>query len=181
MSHFPGIDIAIYSYFEVKKTMLKQASVSDLITDKVSREIGYVVITMRRYPRFVNRSYRDEYVSKMSPSNELHDEWLKMKRKYNDHDGAFRRSKFELRFDMPDEGLLELDRLCKLAKERDVYFICQCQTGCRCHRELLLLLAKALFKVKTDPVYNDYSIFKKRIPAFKKRARLLLKPTAKRR
>jgi hypothetical protein len=90
--------------------MLRQASVSDLISDRVSRETGYVVITMRRYPRFVNRLLRDEYLSCMSPELELFEDWLSAKRRHQDHDRAFARSRFEERFDVGDEGLLVLAR-----------------------------------------------------------------------
>lgn len=154
--------------------MLKQASVSDLISDKVSREKAYVVITMRRYPRFVNRQYRDEYVSCMSPTAKLHEDWLTAKRKHNDHDGAFARTRYEERFDFDEDDFRELERLSTLAKQRDVYFVCQCRVGMRCHREMLLILARALFGVKTDAPTKDYPEFEERLPDFKRRLKLLM-------
>ena len=96
--------------------MLHQASVSDLIMDRASRGRGkYIVITMRRYPRFINRALRDEYVSAMSPDWELFEDWLKAKRKYNDHNGAFARSRFEERFSITEAGLEHLARLSALS------------------------------------------------------------------
>jgi uncharacterized protein YeaO (DUF488 family) len=151
--------------------MLKQASVSDLITGRVSREKAYVVITMRRYPRFVNRMLRDEYLSSMSPDWKLFEDWISAKRRYNAHDGAFGKVRFEERFDVNDEGLEHLARLCAMAAEKDVYLVCQCHSGLRCHREFVLILARRLFKANAEKPKNKYPIFEKRIPEFKKRLR----------
>jgi uncharacterized protein YeaO (DUF488 family) len=144
--------------------MLKQASVSDLIMDRVSRSRKtYVVITMRRYPRFVNRELRDEYTPEMSPEPSLHEDWLTAKRKYDDHDGAFARVHYDKRFTISEKGLEHLKRLSELSKKKDVYFICSCRVGQRCHREMVLLLAKKWFKAKTDKVTHEYPEFEKRI------------------
>ncbi len=149
--------------------MLKQASVSDLIQDRVSRESAYVVITMRRYPRFVNRALRDEYLTCMSPEPGLFEDWLSAKRRHQDHDGAFARSRFEQRFDLPPEGFEHLARLCALAAEKDVYLVCQCHTGKRCHREFLLILARRLFKAKVEKPANDYPVFESRVPEIRRK------------
>lgn len=149
--------------------MLRQASVSDLITDRVSREKAYIVITMRRYPRFVNRNLRDEYLSCMAPEWKLFENWLSAKRRFKDHDGAFGKVKFEERFDVDQEGLAHLARICELAKKQDVYLVCQCHLGSRCHREFLLILAKKVFKAKVEKPKNQYPVFEKRIPQFKKK------------
>src|SRR3954464_5762206 len=130
--------------------MLKQASVSDLITDRVSREKSYIVITMRRYPRFVNRKLRDEYLTCMSPEPGLFENWLSAKRRYQNHDGAFGKSRFEERFDLGDDGLEHLARISAMAAKRDVYLVCQCHSGMRCHREFLLILARRLFKANAE-------------------------------
>lgn len=143
--------------------MLKQASVSDLITDRVNREKGYLVITMRRYPRFVNRQLRDEYLNSMSPVPELHEDWLSAKRKYNDHNGAFARSKFEERFAISPEGLEHLARLSAMSHEKDVYLVCNCQVGYKCHRELVLMVAKKWFGADAERPRNSYPIFAERI------------------
>ena len=155
--------------------MLKQASVSDLVSDRVSRETSYIVITMRRYPRFVNRLLRDEYLTCMSPDWPLFEDWLAAKRKFNDHDGAFAKAKFEERFDVNDEGLEHLARLCAMAADRDVYLVCQCHTGHRCHREFLLIMAKRLFKANVEKPRNAYPIFEKRMPDFRRRLKQKLK------
>jgi uncharacterized protein YeaO (DUF488 family) len=144
--------------------MLRQASVSDLIMDRVSRgRKTYVVITMRRYPRFVNRAYRDEYTPEMSPEPKLHEDWLTAKRKYDDHDGAFARTQYDKRFTISELGYEHLKRLSELSKKKDVYFICSCRVGQRCHREMVFLLAKKWFNAKTDEITNRYPEFEKRI------------------
>ena len=125
---------------------------------------NYVVITMRRYPRFINRAYRDEYVSEMSPDWPLFEDWLKAKRKDDDHNGAFSKSDFEERFTISELGLEHLARLCALAIKKDVYFICSCKTGQRCHRELVLMIAAKLFKnVKVEKPLNSYPVFQERL------------------
>ena len=159
--------------------MLRQASVSDLISNRVSREKAYIVITMRRYPRFVNRNLRDEYLSCMSPERKLFEDWLSARRRFKNHDGAFDKVRFEERFDVEDEGLEQLARLCALASAKEVYLVCQCPTGQRCHREFVLILARRLFKANAEKPKNPYPDFEKRIPEFRKRlkrnARLLRK------
>ena len=137
--------------------MLRQASVSDLIMDRVSRGPNtYIVITMRRYPRFVNRALRDAYTPEMSPEPSLHEDWLSAKRKHDDHDGAFARTRYEKRFTISEAGLEYLKRYAKLSREKDVYFVCSCRVGQRCHREMVLLLARKWLGAETDAITNDY-------------------------
>jgi uncharacterized protein YeaO (DUF488 family) len=148
--------------------MLKQASVSDLIMDRVSRgPKAFVVITMRRYPRFVNRAFRDEYTPEMSPEPTLHEDWLSAKRKHDDHDGAFKRTRYEKRFTISKLGFEHLKRFSEMSRTQDVYFICSCRVGQRCHREMVLLLAKKWFKARTDRITNQYPEFEKRISTSK--------------
>ncbi|MEO5969898.1 MAG: hypothetical protein ABIQ95_08220 [Bdellovibrionia bacterium] len=149
--------------------MLRQSSVSDLINVRISREKAYIIITMRRYPRFVNRQLRDEYLSCMSPDWKLFESWLSAKRRYKSHNGAFGKVQFELRLDVNEEGLENLARISHMAKDREVYLVCQCQTGSQCHREFLLILARRLFKAKAEKPKNLYPTFEKRIPDFRKR------------
>lgn len=107
----------------------------------------------------------------MSPEKKLFEDWLSAKRRYQNHDGAFSKSRFEQRFDVSDEGLEELARLSELAKKRDVFLVCQCHSGHKCHREFLLLLARKLYKAKAEKPKHDYPAFEKRIPEFRKRLR----------
>lgn len=148
--------------------MLKQASVTDLTMGRVSKDQGHIVITMRRYPRFVNKKLRDEYLTCMSPEKKLFEDWLEKKRKYQDHDGAFFKSHFEERFEINEEGFEHLARLCFLAETQDVYLICQCKTGERCHREFLLIMAKRLFSANVELPKNRYPVFEKRVTVWKR-------------
>lgn|GEM_PF-720551 len=151
--------------------MLRQASVSDLITDRVNRDKGYIVITMRRYPRFVARELRDEYLHTMSPDVKLHEAWLGAKRRNHDHNGAFARVQYEHHFTVSDPGWADLQRLCRKARQRTVYLVCQCRVGDRCHREMLLLLARELFKIPAEEPKNDYPEFRKRFSLFRRQLR----------
>jgi uncharacterized protein YeaO (DUF488 family) len=149
--------------------MLRQASVSDLITGRASREKGYVVIAMRRYPRFINRQLRDEYLPSLAADKELFEDWLSVKRRYQNHEGAYGKVKFEKRFDLTTEGLEHLARLSALASHQEVYLVCQCHEGHRCHREMLLILARRLFKAKAEKPKNAYLDLEKRIPEIRKK------------
>lgn len=159
--------------------MLKQASVSDLINDRVSRDSSYIVITMRRYPRFVNRALRDEYLTSTSPDRKLFEDWLTAKRRYDDHNGAFAKSKFDQRFTLEEDGLEHLARLCAMAETQDVYLVCQCHKGMRCHREYLLIMARKIFKANAEKPANAYPEFEKRLPQMRKALPKSLKPVKK--
>lgn len=147
--------------------MLRQASVSDLTMDRVNRDQGYIVITMRRYPRFVRRELRDEYLTSMSPDPKLHETWLSAKRRYRDHNGAFGRVHYEKRFEVSEPGWADLERLCRLARRKTVYLVCHCRVGDRCHREMLLLLAREIFGAPAEEPRNDYPEFRGRFKAFR--------------
>jgi hypothetical protein len=148
--------------------------------DRVSRSRKtYIVITMRRYPRFVNRALRDEYTSEMSPEPSLHEEWLSAKRKYNDHNGAFVRTHYERRFTISEAGFEYLKRFSELSKKKDVYFICSCRVGQRCHREMVLLLAGKWFKAKTDKITQYYPEFEKRISSTSTSKKIIRRDLAK--
>ncbi|MBI3542899.1 MAG: DUF488 family protein [Deltaproteobacteria bacterium] len=144
--------------------MLRQASVSDLIMDRVSRgKKSHVVIAMRRYPRFINRELRDEYLPSLASDHELFEDWLATKRRTGDHDGAFAKVKFEDRFELGEEGLENLERLSRLSRGKDVYVVCQCARGQRCHREMVLLLAHERFGAPIEPVANAYPRFVRKL------------------
>jgi hypothetical protein len=151
--------------------VLKQASVSDLITDRVNRETAYIVITMRRYPRFIRRELRDEYLSSLSPQPKLLEDFLTRKRATHNHNAAFSKAGFERRFMPGPEELENLRRLSLLSKEKDVVFVCQCYMGCRCHREMNLLLARELFGAKVGKIYHKYPIFMEKVKKIKQELR----------
>ena len=144
-------------------TGLRQASVSDLLTGRISKDSGYIAIIMRRYPRFVRRELRDEYISEMAPDWKLFEEWLAIKRATDDHEAAFRRSHYEARFSITTSGIEHLKRLIQLSRTVDVYLVCQCKVGQRCHRELHLLIARDWFHGRVEGPFNNYPIFQKRM------------------
>jgi uncharacterized protein YeaO (DUF488 family) len=147
--------------------MLRQASVSDLLSGRISVLDGYIVITMRRYPRFVARGLRHEYISDMAPQPELFSEWLSIKRRTDDHEAAFVESKYESRFTINEHGMQELARLAELSRKQDVFLVCQCRVGQRCHRELLMMLAKEFLGAEVEGPYNAYPVFRLRLKEFR--------------
>ena len=65
------------------------------LAGRISKDDAYIVITMRRYPRFVRRELRDEYLTDMAPDRELFEDWLTIKRASGSHEGGL--PEFELR------------------------------------------------------------------------------------
>lgn len=135
--------------------MLKQASVSQIRSGALSRRDGYLAIAMCFYPRGLLKELRDEYVRGLAPDPVLFKDWQKHEKSHG-HDAAFARSSYEDRFTLSDEALAALRRLAELSRERDVYLVCQCEVGERCHREILLLQARRDFGAETGEVYHEY-------------------------
>jgi uncharacterized protein YeaO (DUF488 family) len=123
--------------------MLKQGSVSQLRSGELSRKDGYIVVAMRFYPRGLKKELRDEYRSDLAPSLKLFQDFKKFEKKVG-HDAAFEAANYRSRFELTPEGEANLKRLTELSRDKDVYLICQCEIGQRCHRELLLNLARKL-------------------------------------
>lgn len=154
--------------------MLKQASISDITSGKLTRapenttsEEGspYLVVCMRHYPRFLEKNARDEYVHELSPDEKLLADFNEMKRKLGDHNAAFRVVRYEQRFCLSPEAMSELKRLTELARTRDVYLICLCGPGIRCHRDLLLMIARRTFGAEwVETPRLSYSAYEKRLP-----------------
>jgi hypothetical protein len=103
----------------------------------------------------------------MSPEQSLHANWLSAKRKYNDHDGAFARTQYEKRFTISEKGFEYLKKFSELSKKKHVYFVCSCRIGQRCHREMVLMLAKKWFKAKTDKITHCYPEFEARVSSIR--------------
>jgi len=135
--------------------MLKQASVSQIRHGEVARRDGYVVITMRFYPRGLRKELRDEYIGELAPDKVLFRDF-KLWQKRLGHEAGFAKSRYDARFSLSDNALAQLQRLSEISRKRDVYLVCQCDVGERCHREILMLLAKKRFKAKIGKVYNSY-------------------------
>lgn len=143
--------------------MLKQGSVADVKAGLIKRPHDYVVVTMRYYPRFFKKELRDEFICVLAPVKELLKDFNDAQKRLKDHNGSFAEVDYENRFDLSKEGMDHLKRLAVLSKQTDVYLICICASKERCHREMLLLLAKERFRCKIDKVYHSYPDFEKRI------------------
>ena len=135
--------------------MLQQCSVERLRHGLVTRRDGRIVIAMRYYPRGLKKELRDEYDGGLAPSTELFRDF-KRHQAASGHDAAFALSRYEDRFELSAEALRRLEELSRESRTRDVYLTCQCGMGQRCHREILLLLARALFGARIGPVYHPY-------------------------
>ena len=144
--------------------MLQQASVDALRHGDVSRKRGYIAVTMHHYPRGLKKDLRDEYISALAPGDTLlHDFLAHVKKLGEDHNAAFEACHYEKRFGITAEGLGHLQRLIELSTSKDVYLVCQCRDDERCHRELLLMLAREWYGAKTAPLRFDYETFARRL------------------
>jgi uncharacterized protein YeaO (DUF488 family) len=145
--------------------MLKKGSIDDLRSGAVSRETSYVVVTMNRYPRGISKKLIDEYIHVLAPTTELlHDFHAAKKKLGGNHNAAFQTVKYEQRFTLPAEAIPHLRRLAEMSVDKDVTFVCQCSSDQRCHRELLLLVAKKWYGAKTELRKFSYPEFERRIP-----------------
>ena len=144
--------------------MLKKASVHDLKFGAISRGDSYIVITMCHYPRGVRKECIDEYVKALAPDDALLKEFLREKKKLSNHNAAFGSVKYERRFALSAVGIGHLRRLAEISRSRDVTFVCQCGLEVRCHRELLLILAKRWYGAAAEPRRYSYPDFERRVP-----------------
>jgi hypothetical protein len=142
--------------------MLKQASVRLIRSGEVTRHHGFISICMCYYPRGLIKELRDEYRSDLGPDRVLFKEW----RQYeilDGHEKAFQLSNYEERFRPSSRSLTHLRHLARMAVTEDVYLVCQCEMGERCHREMLLLMAESLYGAPIGPIFHRYPEFVKRL------------------
>jgi len=145
------------------KIMLRPGTLDELRHGRISRELGYVAVTMHHYPRGLRRELMDEYLSVLAPQAELLKDFLAHKKRLGNHNAAFVACRYEERFELAPEALPQLERLAKLSADRDVFLVCQCARNERCHREMLLILARAHFHVRTEPRVFSYPLFERRL------------------
>lgn len=138
--------------------MLRQASIAQLRQGHVNRNMGHIAICMAYYPRGVQRLLFDEFRSSLAPDRRLFHDWKSWERTAG-HNHAFEKSNYEDRFGLSETGFEDLKRLSELAKSTDVFLVCQCVNGERCHREMLLLLASKLHAAPIEVPLNNYSRF----------------------
>lgn len=144
--------------------MFKKASVSDLQTGVLTRDAGHIVVAMCHYPRGIAKTLLDEYVKALGPDAKLLAAFLAEKRRLNNHNEAFKSIRYDQRFNISLEGIAHLKRLAGLSELQDVFIVCQCKPDQRCHRELILLLAKKWYGARTELRKFSYPEFERRIP-----------------
>lgn len=142
--------------------MLKQASISEIRSGKISRKDGYIVAGMCFYPRGLKKELLDEYRSNLAPDRMLFKDWQTAQEK-SGHDEAFNIVHYEERFTLEPGALESLRRLTDISRKQDVYIACQCEPGERCHREIVLLIAQHKFGAEIGPILHEYPVFLKRL------------------
>lgn len=143
--------------------MLKQASIRQIKKGEISKQNGYLSVTMCFYPRGMKSELMDEYRSDLAPDRELFADFKKFQSEFG-HEEAFEKSQYLQRFTLARRALEHLKVLAQQSREQDVYLICQCELGEMCHREILLLIAEKEFGASIDPVHHSYETFLKRLP-----------------
>lgn len=143
--------------------MLKQATVEDIANSRITKRHGRIVVTTRYYPRFLKRKLVDDYFGSLAPTKELLSEFKVREDELNDHDLAFEDMNYQDKFTLDESGVSVLRDLSELARSQDVYLVCHCTLGQRCHREILLLMARDLFEAPIGRVYLAYPTIEKRL------------------
>lgn len=134
--------------------MIEQASVGQLRRGELTRRHGHIAITMRYYPRGLRKELRDEYLGSLAPDKALFKDFKRWQPR--GHDAAFQKARYDERFWLGEEALAHLARLAALSRKKTVYLICQCEVGERCHREMLMLLARRRFRARIGKIHNAY-------------------------
>lgn len=143
--------------------MLYRAAVQDVKSGRISRRYGHLVVVMQHYPRFLRSELVDEYLRELAPERGLFSEFKAKDRELKDHEVAFDQVSYEKRFWLSPKGWEELERLSGMARERDIFLICQCRPLERCHGDLLLLAARQRFGALTQFPRKAYPEFERRL------------------
>jgi uncharacterized protein YeaO (DUF488 family) len=143
--------------------MLRQASIAQIRSGEVNRARGYVIAGMCYYPRGLRRLLLDEYRGDLAPDRELFREWKNVE-KEEGHDAAFERTRYEERFRLSGKALATLRELSLRSRDEEIFLACQCAVGERCHREMLLLLARDGLGAQIGEVFHEYPAWRKRWP-----------------
>ncbi|HLX65302.1 MAG TPA: DUF488 family protein [Planctomycetota bacterium] len=144
--------------------MLKKGCIGDLKSGALTKTDGYLVVAMCHYPRGVKKTLIDAYAKSLAPDKKMLDDFhAERERLGGNHNAAFLSCGYQKRFTLPPEGLVELKQLADLSRERDVVLVCQCELDQRCHRELLLIMAKKWWHANTELRTFSYPEFEKRL------------------
>lgn len=144
--------------------MIRQATVEDISSERVTKRHGRVVVVTRYYPRYLKKKLIDDYFAVLAPPKELLHEFKEREEQMSaDHDGAFEAIDYESKFTLSDEGIAVLRDLSEESKTRPVYLVCHCKIGQRCHREILMLAARELFGATIGKVTLEYPVILERL------------------
>jgi uncharacterized protein YeaO (DUF488 family) len=138
--------------------MLKTATIQELIGKQITKRQGHIVVATRYYPRGLSKELIHEYNSSLAPSKALLSEFKNTAKK-SGHNSAFKFVGYTRRFEIDQFGLDELKRLSELSRAKDVYLACYCGRECYCHRDLLLLMAQALYAAPIEKIKQTYPSF----------------------
>jgi uncharacterized protein YeaO (DUF488 family) len=165
-SNYPNSNVeASFKYAWYCCSMLLQASVDQVRKQEIPRENSLIIITMCYYPRGIKKEWRDDFRSILAPDRELFKEW-KAFEKEKGHDEAFKLSHYEERFSLTPIALTLLKVYGEWSREKDIYFVCQCKVGERCHREMLMLAAYKKYGAFVSNIFHTYPAFESRILKF---------------
>lgn len=144
--------------------MIKQATVEDIANSRITKRHGRIVVVTRYYPRFLKRKLVDDYEGVLAPTRELLGSFKDLESDLGgEHDRAFEEIGYEEKFWLDESGLAKLAEYAALGASQDVYFVCHCKLGQRCHRELLLMMASSLYAGPVGRVYLQYPVFAARL------------------
>lgn len=141
---------------------LRQGSVPQIRKGQLTKQHGHLVIAMCFYPRGLKKELRDEYRADLAPDRILFKEFKEFQKRFG-HEAGFIQSHYEKRFSLSPNALEHLKELSELSKIKDVYLVCQCTIGERCHREMLLLTAEKLYGAAIGQVFQEYSVHLNRL------------------
>lgn len=143
--------------------MLRQATVEDVANRRITRLHGRIVVVTHYYPRFLKSNLIHEYTKALAPSKELLTEFKNREKESGNHDQAFDDVEYQSKFWLSDEGFTELQKLSIEAQTSQVYLVCHCAIGTRCHRELLMVLAQQLYQAPIAKLSFPWDEFKARL------------------
>lgn len=144
--------------------MLKKGCVDDIKSGALTKSDGHIVLPMCHYPRGLSKRLIDEYVKALAPDKKLLDDFhAERERLDGNHNAAFLSCRYQDRFALTLTGVAELERLAQLSVDENVYFVCQCRLDQRCHRELLLIMARKWWGAKTELRSFSYPEFEHRL------------------
>lgn len=144
--------------------MLRKATVTSLLKGALTPAAGHIVLAMCLHPRGLSKDKRDEYIKALGPDRKLLDDFhAERERLHGDHNAAFLTCGYQRRFSLSEEGIAELKRLAELSASKDVYVVCQCDLTQRCHRELLLIMARRWWGAQTELRTFSYPEFEARL------------------